>query len=542
MRISFLRLFVFMAFLFVSMPAMALTMLDALRSLPTVQQSASAQTPLFKPNQATLVKFWASWCPLCLSTLDETQAWRQDPDFANTNIVSVASPSYLSEKPLKQFTEWYSSLNYAELPVLIDDGGKHTRRFGIAAYPSWALIDAEGNLLRVVKGHITKPQALALLKNKNADLKEVNRAFNQVYPTVDNKQPAASSSAVIASNNEKPSSAAVQDVKPMQTRKIYLAGGCFWGVEAYFERIPGIVDAVSGYANGNTVNPSYQDVIYRGTGHAETVEVTYDPARISLTQVLEYYFRVIDPTVLNRQGNDRGTQYRTGIYYTDENEQSIIHQAIKKEQRKYKAPIVVENKALDGFYLAEEYHQDYLVKNPNGYCHIDLNLADKPLEAASQSNNSIFIDPSLYHRPSDEELRQKLTPEQYRITVDHGTERAYTHAYDDFYETGVYVDIISGEPLFSSQDKYDAACGWPSFVKPIDPKVITEHADYSYNMYRIEVRSRVSDAHLGHVFPDGPKDRGGLRYCINGGALDFIPEADLESRGYGFLRPLFSSK
>ena len=551
----FKRFLLMLVMLFGVQQVFAASMLDRLKTFPELN---SQEQYSFKSSQATLVKFWASWCPLCLSTLGETQQWRTDPDFAQVNIVSVASPSYLSEKPEKDFIEWYKALNYPDLPVLLDVGGKNTKEFGIAAYPSWALIDSEGNLQRIVKGHITKPQALALLRNKNADLKEVNRAFNQVYPQssvarksdkadptqapnpsqVANQSTHQSISAGQISKNN--SSDAV--VKPMQTRKIYLAGGCFWGVEAYFERIPGVVDAVSGYANGKTENPTYQDVIYRGTGHAETVEVTYDPARISLSQLLEYYFRVIDPTLLNRQGNDRGVQYRTGVYYTDEQEQSIIHQAIKKEQVKYKRPIVVENKPLKGFYIAEEYHQDYLAKNPNGYCHIDLNLADKPLDPASQSNDQIFIDPHNYHRPSDQELKQRLSPEQYRITVEQGTERAYTHQYDDFYEEGVYVDIISGEPLFSSQDKYDSQCGWPSFVKPIDPKVITEHADYSYNMYRIEVRSRVADAHLGHVFPDGPKDRGGLRYCINGGALNFIPSAELEAQGYGFLRPLFPVK
>ena len=325
----------------------AASMLDRLKTFPELN---SQEQYSFKSSQATLVKFWASWCPLCLSTLDETQQWRTDPDFAQVNIVSVASPSYLSEKPENDFIEWYKALNYPDLPVLLDVGGKNTKEFGIAAYPSWALIDSEGNLQRIVKGHITKPQALALLRNKNADLKEVNRAFNQVYPQssvarksdkadptqVPNPSQVANqsthqsiSAGQISKNN---SSDAV--VKPMQTRKIYLAGGCFWGVEAYFERIPGVVDAVSGYANGKTENPTYQDVIYRGTGHAETVEVTYDPARISLSQLLEYYFRVIDPTLLNRQGNDRGVQYRTGVYYTDEQEQSIIHQAIKKEQVK----------------------------------------------------------------------------------------------------------------------------------------------------------------------------------------------------------------
>lgn len=541
------RLALLYSLFFLPISAHASSMLDVLKELPQVHSlstseskqdhSASVRSDAssgfnFVPKQATLVKFWASWCPLCLSTLEETQNWRADPDFANVNIVTVASPAYLGEKKKKDFIDWYTQLEYKNLPVLIDDKGQHTRRFGIAAYPSWAFIDADGNLQRIVKGHISKAQAMALLANKNADLGAHARTFSQAYTTAE--KPLDSKS-----EGSKDSGSDKHFVKPMEIRKIYLAGGCFWGVEAYFERIPGVIEAVSGYANGRTQNPRYEEVVHGGTGHAETVEVSYDPARINLAQVLAYYFRIVDPISLNRQGNDRGTQYRTGIYFTDPKEESIIAQAIKTEQAKYKKPIVVENIPLQGFYRAEEYHQDYLAKNPNGYCHIDLSLADKPLAGSLESNDKVFIDPSLYKRPSNEELKKRLSPEQYRITVEQATERAYSHQYDHFYEPGIYVDVISGEPLFSSVDKYDSGCGWPSFVKPIDPKVITEHPDYSYNMYRTEVRSRVADAHLGHVFLDGPKDRGGLRYCINGGALDFVAAADLDAKGYAYLKFLF---
>ncbi|NLY35986.1 MAG: bifunctional peptide-methionine (S)-S-oxide reductase MsrA/peptide-methionine (R)-S-oxide reductase MsrB [Tissierellia bacterium] len=326
------------------------------------------------------------------------------------------------------------------------------------------------------------------------------------------------------------------------TEVIYLAGGCFWGVDAFFDRIDGVVGVKSGYANGNTANPSYEDVIYKKTNHAETVEVKYDPSKTDLTNILLYYFKIIDPLTLNKQGNDVGTQYRTGIYYTKEAQLETINKIVAKEQEKYDKKIVVEVKPIENFYLAEDYHQDYLEKNPNGYCHIDLNLADEAVdreepfikEDASQEKGS-FV------KPSDEELREKLTKEQYNVTQNAGTERAFTHEYNDLEEKGIYVDIVSGEPLFSSEDKYDAGCGWPSFTKPIDKNLIKELEDKSFGMRRVEVKSKEGDSHLGHVFTDGPQEEGGLRYCINGASLKFVAFEDMEKEGYGYLKDLFQN-
>ena len=187
-------------------------------------------------------------------------------------------------------------------------------------------------------------------------------------------------------------------IHAMNTHTIYLAGGCFWGVEAYFQRIPGVVDAVSGYANGQTENPSYEDVVRRNTGHAETVQVIYDADRLSLDDILQYYFRVIDPTSLNQQGNDRGTQYRTGVYYTDVADKAVIEAALQQEQQKYAQPLVVENLPLKHFYAAEAYHQDYLMKNPNGYCHIDIRKADEPLPGKAAVPSKGF-DAASYRKP-----------------------------------------------------------------------------------------------------------------------------------------------
>lgn len=463
-------------------------------------------------GQPTLVKLWASWCPLCLSELESTQAWVKDPRFANVNLLTVASPGKLGEKSLPDFKQWYAGLNYPDLPVMLDPDGTVIKNTNVAVYPSWAIYDKEGQLARVIKGSITADQALALAKDHKADIKKIRPTF---YKAVKNK-----------------------DSTAVNLKTIYLAGGCFWGVEAYFERIPGVVDAVSGYANGRTQNPSYQDVLYRQTGHAETVKVTYDADLLNLPDILQYYFRVIDPTSLNRQGNDRGTQYRTGVYYTNPEDKAIIQKALDQEQKKYRKPLVVENLPLVHFYDAEEYHQDYLAKNPNGYCHIDLNKAYLPLEKTATIKEDGQTTWESFKKPDEQALRKRLSKEQYRVTQQNGTERAFSHEYDHLFEPGLYVDIVSGEPLFSSKDKYDSGCGWPSFTKPIAADAVTEHKDFSYNMYRIEVRSKIADSHLGHVFNDGPRDRGGLRYCINGASLLFIPLDQMEGRGYGHFKKL----
>ena len=305
---------------------------------------------------------------------------------------------------------------------------------------------------------------------------------------------------------------------------IYLAGGCFWGLEAYMERIQGVIDAVSGYANGKGDTTNYQ--LLHATDHAETVKVTYDPNKISLDKLLQYYFRVIDPTSINKQGNDRGRQYRTGIYYQNEQDKAVIEAALKTLQSKYQEPIQIEVEPLKNYVEAEEYHQDYLKKNPNGYCHIDIKKADEPL-----------IDDKKYPKPSDTELKQKLTALQYDVTQGKHTERSFSNEYWDNFAPGIYVDITTGEPLFSSKDKFESGCGWPSFTKPIAAEVAEYQRDNSFNMTRIEVLSRSGHAHLGHVFDDGPRDKGGLRYCINSASIKFIPLDEMEKQGYGDLIP-----
>lgn len=312
-------------------------------------------------------------------------------------------------------------------------------------------------------------------------------------------------------------------------REIFFAGGCFWGMESYFSQVPGVRSATVGYANGDTANPSYQEVCTGKTGHAETVHLVYDPDQVSLQTLTEHFFLIINPLTLNRQGNDSGSQYRSGVYYTDESDLELLQQVRDAEQEKYTAPIQTELLPLRCYYLAEDYHQDYLEKNPGGYCHIDFSsLADFPRLEQS----------SAYSRPSDQEIRSMLTEEQYRVTQENATERPFSGEYDQLFEPGIYVDVVTGEPLFLSADKYDAGCGWPSFSRPIDAEAVVESSDTSYGMNRTEVRSRIGDSHLGHVFSDGPAALGGMRYCINSASLRFVPYAEMEKEGYGDLLPL----
>ncbi|MFS9252533.1 peptide-methionine (R)-S-oxide reductase MsrB [Streptococcus infantis] len=306
--------------------------------------------------------------------------------------------------------------------------------------------------------------------------------------------------------------------------EIYLAGGCFWGLEEYFSRISGVLQTSVGYANGQVETTNYQ--LIKETDHAETVQVIYDEKVVSLREILLYYFRVIDPLSVNQQGNDRGRQYRTGIYYLDEEDLPTIYALVQEQERMLGRKIAVEVEKLRHYILAEDYHQDYLKKNPGGYCHIDVRDAEKPL-----------IDAANYEKPSQAVLRENLSEESYRVTQEAATEAPFRNAYDQTFEEGIYVDITTGEPLFFAKDKFASGCGWPSFSRPISKELIHYYKDLSHGMERIEVRSRSGNAHLGHVFTDGPQELGGLRYCINSASLRFIAKDEMEEAGYGYLLP-----
>jgi peptide methionine sulfoxide reductase msrA/msrB len=306
---------------------------------------------------------------------------------------------------------------------------------------------------------------------------------------------------------------------------VYLAGGCFWGLERYVSLIPGVVETEAGYANGNKPNPSYEEVCTGGTGFAETVRVQYDNDTIGLSELLNLYFKVINPNSINRQGEDAGEQYRTGIYYEVDEDRQIIAGALRLLDESLAAPNVIEFKKLENYYPAEEYHQKYLEKNPNGYCHIRPQHFDaaRSYKGAAQTGG---------------ELRRRLTDMQYEVTQFGATEPPFANEYYDKFEPGIYVDIVSGRPLFVSTDKFESGCGWPSFSKPIDKTLIKDLPDLSFGRVRTEVRSAASNAHLGHIFDDGPAELGGLRYCINSAALRFVPRDKMAAEGYGDLLAL----
>ena len=311
------------------------------------------------------------------------------------------------------------------------------------------------------------------------------------------------------------------------TGVIYLAGGCFWGLEKMMQSIPGVVRATSGYANGDaSIKPEYREVCSGRTGYRETVRVEYREEKISLDAILFAFFGAIDPTVKNRQGNDIGSQYQSGVYFTDENSAKIVEHVVKVEKMRHKN-FAVEIKPLESFYDAEDYHQDYLDKNPGGYCHIT--------PAEIKMVEEIIVDPAKYRRPEDEEIKRRLSKEAYMVAVESGTEPSFNNEFWDHKENGIYVDAVTGEPLFSSKDKFESPCGWPAFSKPIDPNTIVYLNDNSFGMRRTEVRSRAGNSHLGHVFHGDHHSPNGTRFCINSLSLRFIPFSEIEKWGYGYL-------
>ncbi|MDE6240686.1 MAG: peptide-methionine (R)-S-oxide reductase MsrB [Muribaculaceae bacterium] len=308
-------------------------------------------------------------------------------------------------------------------------------------------------------------------------------------------------------------------------KTIFLAGGCFWGTAHLFTLVRGVTETTAGYANSIIAEPTYQQVCTGETKAAETVRVVYDENQVGLTNLLSLYFRSIDPVSVNRQGGDIGTQYRTGIYYVSPSDKEVIEAMLAMLQRRYSEPIAIEYGPLVNFYPAEDYHQDYLVKNPGGYCHV---------------NPALFEEARNMGRLHDDkaELRARLTPLQWEVTQNGATERPYVNEYDNEFRPGIYVDITDGTPLFVSSRKYNSGCGWPAFTRPINDDTVTEHDDYSFGRHRIEVRAAKSGSHLGHVFPDGPAEDGGMRYCINSASLRFIPKEQMEAEGYGSYQNL----
>jgi peptide methionine sulfoxide reductase msrA/msrB len=334
------------------------------------------------------------------------------------------------------------------------------------------------------------------------------------------------------------------------------AGGCFWCMEPPFDAVPGVYSTTSGYAGGRVKNPTYEQVSSGGTGHAEVLRVGYDPQRVTYGQLVAVFWRNVDPTDGGGQFCDRGTQYRPAIFYeTEQQKQAAL--AAKKELEasgRLKRPVVVEVAPLGAFYAAEDYHQDFYKKSAFRYKSYRMGCGrDRRLEAiwgkeaggrgvvagagASAGKGWTAVKDG-FEKPADEELKKRLTPLQYKVTQKEGTETAFRNEYWNNHEPGIYVDVVSGEPLFSSLDKFDSGTGWPSFTKPLEPSNVETRSDFSLGMKRTEVRSKHAGSHLGHLFDDGPRPTG-LRYCMNSAAMRFIPAARLEDEGYGEYKALF---
>jgi len=301
------------------------------------------------------------------------------------------------------------------------------------------------------------------------------------------------------------------------------AGGCFWCMEPPYAKADGVIKVVPGYTGGRTQNPTYEQVCAGGTGHYEAVEVTYDPNVISYEQLIDVFWRQIDPTDAFGQFADRGRQYQTAIFYHDDEEKQIAEDSKRRIQRLFEKPVQTQILPAAVFYPAEGGHCEYYKKNPGHYARYKAG-----------SGREVYIGRVW----GKEALRGRLLPMQFGVTQENSTEPSFRNEYWDNDAPGLYVDVISGEPLFSSLDKFDSGCGWPSFSKPLDERRTKQKTDLSHGMTRTEVRTKGTDAHLGHVFPDGPRPTG-LRYCINSAALRFVPLADFEKEGYSAYKTLF---
>ncbi len=328
--------------------------------------------------------------------------------------------------------------------------------------------------------------------------------------------------------------------EPTEVALAYFAGGCFWCTESRMERVQGVLEVISGFMGGDVPNPSYEEVVRGGTGHREVVEVRYDPARVEYQALLDAFWRLHDPSDAGGSFVDRGFIYTSAIYVVDDEQRLLAEGSLAalEASGKFDDPIATVIEDAGPFYRAEDYHQDFAANNPLRYtAYSAASGRERFIATTWDGDRTVYQQPELLpswfsQHPGDDALRASLDDLTFRVTQRDGTERAFSHPYDSLYDAGIYVDVVSGEPLFSSRDKYDSGSGWPSFTRPIDARYVTLHEDRSLFSLRTEVRSRYGDSHLGHVFEDGPRPTG-QRWCINGVALRFVPLEAMEEQGYG---------